>query len=129
MAPPTRPQEPAAQPAAHVAPNTPVNVLGASITFAGALLWPAFQIADDATPADQRGTTREIQNHWHVTPGRLNAFPAAPAWAAAEVLTAAAYPYDKRSPGLPLPGVDVDLFGANAGIDFDDYEKIRTLYE
>lgn len=123
------PTTPANRPDAHVAPNTQYNLLGETITFAGALLWPAFLHPPDGMPANQDGTIAAVQNHWHVTPGRLNAYPTAPAWAAAEALTAAGYHYDKRYVGAPLANVDVDLFDARVGIDFDDYAKLKDLYE
>lgn len=114
---------------AHVAAGTPVNVLRRSIGISGALLWPSWQAPPEGAPADRKGQTGTIQNHWRYKPGTLNSSPQAPAWATAEQIHEGDYPYDKQYPGKPLPNVDIDLFHASTGVDFNDYAAFSKFYK
>jgi hypothetical protein len=105
-----------------------VNVLRRSFCLNGALLWPSWQDPPDGAPAEQRAQTGVIQNHFRYRPGVLNAAPQAPAWATPEQIHEGSYAYDKQHPGKPLPNIDVDLFHADAGVDFNDYAQLDKFY-
>lgn len=117
-----------AHPEAHVATGVPVNVLRRSISLAGVLLWPCWRDPARGTASARVGTTGPIENHWRYTPGQLNAPPQAPAWAQGETITPGEYDYDRQYAGMPLSGVDVDLFHADAGVDFDDHALLARFY-
>jgi hypothetical protein len=120
---------PIAHAEAHVAPNTQHNALRPSLTFTGALLWPAFLAPDEDTPTNHKARSGTLLNHWHYTPGKLNAPPAAPSWTVKEVFKEAEYAYDKRFPGVPLPRIDVDLFTMDVESDLGDYAKFSGFYD
>lgn len=125
----TLPPSPIVHAEAHVAPGESVNVLRQRRTIAGVLLWPTFQAMPAGTPASRVAKTGTILNHYHYTPGVFNMAANPPTWTTAESFQDAEYEYDTDHPGTLLPNVQVDLFHADAGIDFDDHAQFERFYE